>query len=448
MTTPTATSFDEIIDLNKEYTLFPWGAQGAVNPIPVTNAEGIYFYDANGKKYIDFNSQLMNVNIGYGNKHVIDAIKRQADQLAYVYPGMATDPRGKLGEKIAQHLPGTLKKTFFSLSGTEANENAFKIARQYNGRAKILSRYRSFHGQGFGAQQAGGDPRRIPNEPGVGWVVHFHDPYQYRCLFCKGQDHCNLSCAEHIEQTVIFEGPETISAIILEGYSGSSGIMAPPDPQYWTKVQEICRKYGILLIVDEVMSGFGRTGKWFGVDNYPDVQPDIVTMAKGLTSGYLPLAATTVTEEIAKHFESKPLMIGGTYAAHTLSCAAGVACVEVYEQEGLVENSAKMGEVLTKGLNDLKAEHPSVGDVRGVGLFQVLELVKNRETRAPLSEFNKPESEPMKQIRSYLLSKGMFAFVRWNMVFACPPLIINRDQLQESLSILNDALSLADKFVE
>ncbi|MBX3064065.1 MAG: aminotransferase class III-fold pyridoxal phosphate-dependent enzyme [Anaerolineae bacterium] len=439
---------DEIIDLNKEYTLFPWGAQAPVNPIPVTHAEGIYFYDANGKRYIDFNSQLMNVNIGHGNKHVIEAIKRQADQLQFVYPGMATDPRGKLGEKLQQIAPGTLKKTFFSLSGTEANENAFKIARQYTGRQKVLARYRSFHGQGFAAQQAGGDPRRIPNEPGVGWVVHFQDPYRYRCMFCKGLDACNLMCADHIEQTVIFEGPETIAAIILEGYSGSSGIIAPPDPAYWTKVQQICDKYGILLIVDEVMSGFGRTGKWFGVDNYPDVRPDIMTMAKGLTSGYLPLAATMVSEKIAQHFEQTPLMIGGTYAAHPMSCAAGLATIEVYEQEGLIENSAKMGEVLSKGLHELAAEHPSIGEVRGTALFHVIELVKNRETRAPMSEFNKPLTEAMKQVQAHLLSKGLYTFVRWNMVFAVPPLIINEAQLQEALSILNDALSLADKFVE
>jgi taurine--2-oxoglutarate transaminase len=448
MTTPAATLNDAMIDLNKEYTLFPWGPQAPVNPLPIAHAEGIYLYDPEGRRYIDFNSQLMNVNIGHGNRHVIDAIKRQADQLAYVYPGMATDPRGKLGEKLAQITPGTLKKTFFSLSGTEANENAFKVARQFTGRQKILARYRSFHGQGFAAQQAGGDPRRIANEPGVGWVVHFHDPYRYRCLFCRGQQACTLMCADHIEQTIIIEGPETVAAIILEGYSGSSGIIAPPDPEYWNRVYAICKKYGILLIVDEVMSGFGRTGKWFGIDNYPGVQPDIITMAKGLTSGYLPLAATTVSEEIANHFENKPLMIGGTYAAHTLSCAAGLACIEVYEQEGLIENSAKMGTLLTKGLGELQDEHKSIGEVRGIGLFQVIELVKNRDTRAPLSEFNKPESDPMKQMRSYLLSKGMFAFVRWNMVFACPPLIITEAQLQEALSILNDALSIADKYVD
>jgi len=437
----------EIVDLNREYTFFSWGAQNTFNPIPAVRAEGIYFWDAAGKRYVDFNFQLMNVNIGHGNRKVIEAIKHQAETLAYMYPGIATDPRGKLGEKLAQITPGSLKKTFFSLSGTEANENAFKLARQYTGRQKVLARFRSFHGQGFAAQQAGGDPRRILNEPGVGWVVHFHDPYRYRCMFCKGQDACNLMCAHHIEEIVEYEGPNTIAAIILEGYSGSSGIIAPPDPEYWTIVRKICDKYGIMLIVDEVMSGFGRTGKWFGIDNYPGVQPDILTMAKGLTSGYVPLGATIVSDAIGKHFETHPLMIGGTYSSHTLACAAALACIEVYEGEGLIENSATMGVELGIGLAELMAEHPSVGEVRGVGLFQVMELVKNRETREPLSEFNKPLTEPMKKLSAYLYEHGVFAFVRWNYLFACPPLIINHEQMQDVLNVFNEALAITDKYV-
>ena len=435
----------QIVDLNREYTFFSWEVQGGVKPIPAVRAEGVYFWDADGKRYIDFNSQLMNVNIGHGNRHVIDAIKHQAETLSYMYPGIATDPRGKLGEKLAEITPGTLKKTFFGLSGTEANESAFKIARQYTGRQKVIGRFRSFHGQGFGAQQAGGDPRRIANEPGVGWVVHVHDPYRYRCVFCKGLDACNLMCAHHIEDVIQYEGPDTIAAIILEGYSGSSGIIAPPDPAYWTHVRQLCDKYGIMLIVDEVMSGFGRTGKWFGIDNYPDVQPDIMTMAKGLTAGYVPLGATTVSEKIAQHFDTHALMIGGTYSSHTLACAAALATIEVYENEGLIANSARMGEILTRGLNDLQAEHPSVGEVRGIGLFQVLELVKNRDTREPMSPFNKPLTRPMQEIGAYLRSKGVFAFIRWNMLFACPPLIITEAQLNEVLSVFNEALAIADR---
>ncbi|HLY25348.1 MAG TPA: aminotransferase class III-fold pyridoxal phosphate-dependent enzyme [Aggregatilineales bacterium] len=446
MTTPIVKN--EMIDLNKEYTFFSWAVQGAVNPIHAVRADGIYFWDAGGKRYLDFNSQLMNVNIGHGNRKVIEAIKEQVEQISYMYPGIATDPRGRLGEKLAQITPGTLKKTFFSLSGTEANESAIKIARQFTGRQKVLGRYRAFHGQGFASQQVSGDPRRIANEPGVSWAVNFHDPYRYRCLFCRDLDACNLACADHVEQTVIFEGPETIAAIMLEGYSGSSGIIAPPDPAYWTRIREICDKYGILLIVDEVMSGFGRTGKWFGVDHYPDARPDMITMAKGLTSGYMPLGATIVTEEVASYFDTHPLVVGGTYSSHALACAAGLACVEVYEEEGLIENSARLGEVLAQGLEDLKAEHPSVGDVRGLGLFHVIELVKNRDSRAPMSEFNQALTEPMKQVSAFMLSKGFYAFVRWNMIFAAPPLIINEQQLQESLSILNEALAITDKFIE
>jgi taurine---2-oxoglutarate transaminase len=440
--------YDEIIQLNHDYTMYSWVAQGTVKPIPVDHAEGIYFWDANGKRYIDFNSQLMNVNIGHGNRKVIQAIKDQADKLAYVYPGMATDVRGKLGEKLAQITPGSLKRTFFGTSGTEATETAMKIARLYTGRQKIVARYRSFHGGGFGAMTVGGDPRRIPNEPSVPWAVHVHDPYRYRCQFCGKLDACNLMCADHVLQTIEFEGPESVAAVIMEGYSGSSGIIAPPDPAYWTMIRDYTRKHGIMLIVDEVMSGFGRTGKWFGIDNYPGVEPDIMAMAKGITSGYVPLGATTVSEEIGDYFETRPLAVGGTYSAHTLACAAAVACLEVYEEDGLIENSANMGHVLSRHLQDLKAEHACVGDVRGIGLFQVIELVKNRDTKAPMSDFNKPLTEPMKKIAAYLAEKGLYTFVRWNMIFCCPPLIITQEQLGEAMSIINEALAIGDQFTE
>ncbi len=441
-------AFDEMVALNHDYTLFSWEAQGGVKPIPVERAEGIYFWDVNGKRYIDFNSQLMNVNIGHGNKKVIQAIKDQADKLAYVYPGMATDVRGKLGEKLAEITPGSLKRTFFGTSGTEATEAAIKIARLYTGRQKIVARYRSFHGGGFGAMSVGGDPRRIANEPSVPWAVHVQDPYRYRCMFCQKLDACNLQCADHVAQTIEFEGPESVAAIMLEGYSGSSGIIAPPDPEYWTRIRALCDKYGIMLIADEVMSGFGRTGKWFGVDNYPGVVPDIMAMAKGITSGYVPLGATIVSEKIGDYFETHPLAVGGTYSAHTLACAAGLATIGVYEEDKLIENSAKMGQVLTRHLNDLKDEHPCVGDVRGIGLFQVIELVKNRDTRAPMSEFNKPLSDVMKKINAYMREKGLFTFVRWNMVFCCPPLIINEEQMAEAMSIINEALAIGDQYVE
>lgn len=448
MDTPELSQHDEIIQQNHDFTLYSWVAQGTVKPLTVDHAEGIHFWDANGKRYIDFNSQLMNVNIGHGNKRVIQAIKDQADKLAYVYPGMATDVRGKLGERLAQITPGSLTRTFFGTSGTEATETAMKIARLYTGRQKIVARYRSFHGGGFGAMTVGGDPRRIPNEPSVPWAVKVHDPYRYRCQFCGNLDACNLTCADHVLQTIEFEGPEAVAAVIMEGYSGSSGIIAPPNGEYWTRIRDYTRQHGIMLIVDEVMSGFGRTGKWFGIDNYPGIEPDIMAMAKGITSGYVPLGATIVSKEIGDYFETHPLAVGGTYSAHTLACAAALACIDVYEDDGLIDNSARMGEILAQHLSDLKDEHPCVGDVRGIGLFQVIELVKNRDTKAPMSDFNKPLSDPMKRINAHLLSKGLFTFVRWNMVFCCPPLIINREQLDEAMSIINEALALGDQSME
>jgi taurine--2-oxoglutarate transaminase len=448
MDTPEISLYDEVVQKNHDYTIYSWVAQGTVKPIAVDTAEGIYFTDVNGKRYIDFNSQLMNVNVGHGHKRVIQAIKDQADKLAYVYPGMATDIRGKLGEKLAQITPGSLTRTFFGTSGTEATETAMKVARLYTGRQKIVARYRSFHGGGFGAMTVGGDPRRIPNEPSVPWAVHVHDPYRYRCQFCGHQDACTLGCADHVIQTIEFEGPESVAAVIMEGYSGSSGIIAPPNPEYWTRIRDYTRKHGIMLIVDEVMSGFGRTGKWFGIDNYPGIEPDIMAMAKGLTSGYVPLSGTIVSKEISDFFETHPFAVGGTYSAHTLACAAAVACIDVYEEEGLIDNAAAMGNVLSQHLEDLKDEHPSVGDVRGIGLFQVIELVKNRDTKAPMSDFNKPLTEPMKKMNAYMLEKGLFTFVRWNMIFCCPPLIINKAQLDESMSIINEALAIGDQFVE
>lgn len=443
-----ALSYDEIVQINHDHTMYSWVAQGTVKPIPIDHANGIYLYDPNGKRYIDFNSQLMNVNVGHGHPKVIQAIKDQAEKLAYVYPGFATDVRGKLGEKLAEITPGTLSRVFFGTSGTEATEAAFKIARLYTKRQKIVARYRSFHGGGFAAMTVGGDPRRIPNEPSVPWAVHVHDPYRYRCQFCGHADACTLGCADHVIQTIEFEGPESVAAVILEGYSGSSGIIAPPDPEYWYKIRRYTEEKGICLIVDEVMSGFGRTGKWFGVDHYPGVHPDIMCMAKGITSGYVPLGATIVNQKISDHFETQALAVGGTYSAHTLACATALATIAVYEEENLIQNAAEMGLRLSKHLEDLKAEHPSVGDVRGVGLFQVIELVKNRDTKAPMSEFNKPLSDPMKKINAYLLDKGLFTFVRWNMIFCCPPLIITAEQLDEAMSIINDALAIGDQHYE
>ncbi|MGQ9567331.1 MAG: aminotransferase class III-fold pyridoxal phosphate-dependent enzyme [Anaerolineae bacterium] len=435
---------EEIVRLNREYTFFPWAAQGAVDPIPVVRAQGVYFWDANGKRYIDFSSQLMNVNIGHQHPKVVQAIKEQAEKLCYVYPGMATEPRGLLAEKLAQVTPGNLKKTFFCLGGAEANENAVKIARLYTGRHKIIARYRSYHGATYGAIALTGDPRRVPVEPAMPGVIHVLDPYCYRCPFGWTRETCHRECITHVEEVIRLEGPETIAAVLFEGVTGSNGILVPPD-DYWPRIREICNKYGILLISDEVMSGFGRTGKWFAVDNW-DVVPDMITMAKGITSGYVPLGAVVVSEPIAQFFEDRTLWAGLTYSGHALACAAGLATLQVYEEDRLIENAAAMGKVLGQRLEDLKARHPSVGDVRYIGLFSVLEVVKDKATKEPMAPWNAKASEmgAMANVAAFLRANGLYTFVRWNWIFVVPPLCINEAQLDEGLAIVDQALQIAD----
>lgn len=439
----------DLIKRNKAYTLASWTAQGDWNPITMERAEGVHFWDADHKWYIDWSSQLFNVNIGHGNPKVIKAIQDQATKLTYAYPGIATEPRARLAEMLKEIAPGDLSKTFFTLGGADAIENALKIARLYTGRQKVLTRYRSYHGATFGAMSAGGDPRRLANEPGVPWIVHIHDPYAYRSPIYRGRsaDEGDRILGDLIEETVLYEGPENVAAILLEGFSGSSGILQGGEV-FWQRIQEICDQYNILLITDEVMSGFGRTGEWFGIDHYPNVKPDIMAMAKGLTSGYVPLGGVMVTEEVAAYFENHTLWAGLTYSAHTLACATGIANIEVFHEENLIEHSREMGKVLRAGLVDLAENHPCVGEVRGAGLHQVIELVKDRDTRVPMSEFNQPLSEPMQAVATSLRSQGLSTFVRWNWIFNCPPLIITEEQIQEGLAMVGKALEEADRFYE
>ncbi len=439
----------DIVQQNKDYTLASWQAQGAWNPMVYERAEGAYIWDSTGKRYLDWSSQLVNVNIGHSHPHVVKAIQEQAAKLCYVNPSFATEPRGRLGELLAEVTPGKLTKTFFTNGGTDATENAMKIARLYTGRDKIMTRYKSYHGATFGAMTAGGDPRRIGNEPGVPWIVRMPDPYAYRSPIYQGrtQEEGDAIIADLIEDQVLMEGPKTIAAIMLEGYSGTSGILQP-SPVFWSRIGEICRKYDLLFIDDEVMSGFGRTGEWFGIDHYPDIQPDIMAIAKGVTCGYVPLGATIVTDEIAAFFDNHVLMAGLTYSAHTLACAAGVATIEVYRDENLIERSREMGKSLRRGLVDLAEKHPIIGDIRGTGLHQVIELVKNRDTREPLSDFNVPLSEPMKVASASLREDGMSTYARWNMIFSTPPLNITEAQLQDGLDIIDRALTKIDSYYE
>lgn len=433
----------EIVDLSKEYTFFSWSVQGQVNPIPVTKMEGVYFWDADGKRYLDFSSQLMNSNIGHQHPKVVRAIQDQAAEICFTHPGNATEPRGLLGKKLAEVTPGNLKKTFFALGGSEANENAIKIARFYTGRHKILARYRSYHGATHGSIALTGDYRRNAVEPTMPGSVHFLDPFCYRCPFGQKPESCKRECISHLEEVIQYEGPDKIAAIIMEGVTGSNGIIVPPD-DYWPRVREICDKYGILLISDEVMSGWGRTGKWFAVDNW-SVEPDILTTAKGITSGYVPLGVVIVSEKIAEFFDDRYLYAGLTYSGHALACAAALATIEVYEEDKLIENAATLGMYLGEALEDIKERHTSVGDVRYIGLFSTIELVANRETKQPFSP------AVMNEVNKVLRDNGLFTFIMikdiGTMVFIVPPLSITKEQLDEGLTLVEKALEFADKQV-
>jgi taurine--2-oxoglutarate transaminase len=439
----------EIVQKNKEFTLASWTAQNAWNPITMDHAEGIYFWDPDGKRYLDWSSQLVNVNIGHCHPHVVKAIQEQAAKISFAYPSIATEARGRLGEMLEEVTPGSLSKAFFTNGGTDAIENAIKMARMFTGKSKILTRWRSYHGATFGAATAGGDPRRHTNGPGIPDIVRIPDPYAYRSPVYRGrtQEEGDAIMADMVEEIVQMEDPKLCAAIIIEGYSGTSGIIQPSEV-YWNRIAEICEKYGLLLIVDEVMSGFGRTGEWFGVDHYPNVQPDIMAVAKGITSGYVPLGATIVSEEVGAYFNDHPLSTGLTYSAHPLAMAAGVATIEVYRNENLIENSREMGKVLRRGLMDLAEKHPVVGDIRGAGLHQVIELVKNRDTREAMTPWQGAVSEPMAIVAKTLKEEGLSAFTRWNMVFNCPPLTINEAQLKEALDVVDHALTKIDPYYE
>jgi len=441
-------SRQEILDLSRETTLYEWTAQSAMKPMVVDRAKGIYFWDVDGKRYMDFNSQLMCVNIGHGDERVINAVKAQMDQVCYVAPTAATTAiRAELGRLLKEITPGNLSKAFFTNGGAEATENAIKIARMVTGRHKIIARYRSYHGATGGAITLTGDPRRWAAEPGIPGVVRAMDPLPYRCRWCGDKPACTLDCLNNIEDVVMFEGPHTVAAVIVESVVGTNGLIIPPDG-YMQGLRELCTRHGIMLICDEVMSGFGRTGKWFAVDHW-GITPDIMTMAKGLTSAYVPLGATMVTDTIADYFEDRPLWAGLTYNAHSVGCAAAVACINVYREDNLIENARAMGEILKVELNRLKEKHPSIGDVRAIGLFSLVELVKNRATREPMTPFNPKPADmgPMPKFNAFLREKGLFTFVRWNTFFVNPPLCITEAQLREGLDIIDRGLDITDEAV-
>jgi taurine--2-oxoglutarate transaminase len=431
----------ELVELTKKHTLFEWSAQSKVDPIPVARAKGIYFWTPEGKRYIDFNSQLMSVNIGHGDERVIRAITEQASKLAYANPFMATEPRARLGAKLAEIAPGDIDTFFFTNGGAEANENAIKIARFFTGRHKIMARYRSYHGATAGAISLTGDPRRWAVEPGIPGVVRVLDPYHG---IERGWETAATALAT-IEETMQLEGTHTIAAFILEPVVGTNGILVPPDG-YLEGVRKLCDKYGILMIADEVMSGFGRTGKWFAVDHWK-VVPDLLCMAKGLTSSYIPLGAVGMRRHIAKHFDDKVFYGGLTYNSHPMGCATALANIRVYEEDNLIENSRRMGEVMKALADALKAKHKSVGAVRSIGLFGIFELIRDRETQQPMAPFN-GTSDEMIALGKFFRENGLYTFVRWNTFFTNPPLCINEEQLREAFAIIDKGLDITDKAVK
>jgi taurine--2-oxoglutarate transaminase len=438
--------FDAIAEQNKKYTYFSWCAQENFNTIPIKKAKGVYLWDYNDKRYLDFSSQLVLTNIGHCDPRVTSAMKEQLDLLPYVQPSFSTKVRGELGQLLSEVTPGDLQKTFFTLGGAEGIEHAMKMARLVTGKQKILARYRAYHGGTVAAGSVGGDPRRFGTEPGVGWVVRIHDPYPYRSPLYQNltPELGDQLLIDLIEETIKLEGPDSIAGILLEGYSGSSGVIAPSSPAYFKSIRKLCDRYNILLICDEVMSGFGRTGKWFGID-HAEVVPDIMVCAKGLTSGYAPLGAVITNEKVARYFDKNVLSSGLTYSAHALSCAAALATIKIYQTDQLVEKANLDGVYLKEIFKDFLKKHISVGEVRGTGLHWCLELVKNKETKEELSGWNQPPSKYINELNLYLKKKGLLTLIRWNHLYICPPLSITRDELNSGLEIIDEALKDLDQ---
>jgi taurine--2-oxoglutarate transaminase len=422
--------------------------QRGISPLNIEKAKGVYLYDRNGKRYLDFSSQLMNVNIGHGDQRITEAVVRQMQEVSYVHPGMTTEARAELGRKLSEVAPGTLNRTFFTNGGTEAIEHAIKLARMYTGRHKIITLYQSYHGATYGALSAGGDPRGLPHDSqGVPNIIHVENPYFYRCPWnSQTPEECTENAVAHMERIIRYEGPQNIAAICMEGESGSSGCIKYP-PGYWKKVSELAARHGILTICDEVMSGFCRTGKWFGIQNH-DVVPDIMTMAKGITSGYIPLGGMMVKEEIISYYDDKPLPLGLTYSGHAVACAAANAVMDIYHEEKLDEKAAASGRYMEQQVARLAEKHPSIGDFRNTGLLGCIELVKNRKTKEPMAPWNAgpQDMEIMNKVAAKITELGMFTFVRWNWIFTAPPLISDREHLDEGLDIISKAISVADEY--
>jgi taurine---2-oxoglutarate transaminase len=431
---------EEIVALSRQHTIFSWSVQGAIDPIAIDRAEGVYLYTPEGRRILDFNAQLMSVNIGHGDRRVIDAINEQATKLQFVQPAFATEIRARLGQKLAEIMPGDLNKVFFTLGGAEAIENAIKLARHHTGRYKLLARYRSYHGATHGAMTLTGDYRRWANEPGLVGVVRYPDTHRWG----EAEPRPVGESLQGLEDVIKYEGPHTIAAVFLETIVGTNGILIPPDG-YLRGVREICDRYGILMVADEVMAGFGRTGRWFAVDHW-DVVPDLMTMAKGLTSSYLPLGAVALRDHIAEGLEQKMFYGGLTYSSHPVSLAAALATIGVYEEDDLIGNAARLDPVMRRHHEELAAKHPSVGAHRSLGLFGILDLVRSRDPWTPLTPFN-GTSDEMKAIGKFLRDNGVYTMIANNSIHTNPPLCITAEQLAEGFEVIDRALDIADQAV-
>lgn len=436
----------EIKETSKKYVLQSWSKQAGLNPIVIDHAEGIYMYDAEGNRYTDMSSQLVNLNVGFGNKVIGDAIKAQVDKFCFVGPAYAAESRATLGKMIIDLLPDNFGKVFFTNAGADANENAIKIARMYTGRNKVFSRYRSYHGSSFGAGNLTGEPRRYPLEPGIPGFVKFFDPYVYRepIEFASEEDATKYYLAKLREQ-IIYEGADRVAAIVLETITGSNGVIIPPKG-YLPGVRKICDEFGIVMICDEVMAGWCRTGKMFAFENF-DIKPDIVTFAKGVTCGYVQLGGVAVSSKIAEYFDDHLLSCGLTYSGHPLACAAGVACVNYYKEANILDNVNKVGKVLGEILEELKEKHPCIGDVRYIGLFSSIELVKDRKTKEPLVPYGKDPEGSMGKIIGMLKAKKFMTYSHENMIFVNPALIITEEQLREEMVKVDEVLTEVDSWL-
>ncbi len=449
-TLPDAEADAQVRADDRAHVFHSWSAQALIDPVPVAAGAGSMFWDYAGTGYLDFGSQLVNLNLGHQHPDLVAAIQQQAGRLATIQPSIANDVRGELARLIADVAPDGLEKVFFTNGGAEANEYAVRLARQSTGRRKVLSMYRSYHGSTSTAISLTGDPRRWANDVSDTGAVRFFGPYLYRSPFhASTPQEESQRALEHLEQTILLEGPATIAAIIIESVVGTNGVLVPP-PGYLQGVRELCDRHGIVYIADEVMVGFGRMGEWFAFQAYGG-QPDLITFAKGVNSGYVPLGGVVISDRIAAHFDTTPFAGGLTYSGHPLACAAGVATFEVFARDGILERVRDLGErVVEPTLRSWASRHPSVGEVRGRGLFWAVELVRDRETREPLVPFNASGSDaaPMGAFAAAAKKAGVWPFVHFNRTHIAPPLVITEDELVRGLSAIDEALTVADGFTD